>query len=179
MKLKHYRTRDLLRHPFGWIATGGGAGLAPKAPGTMGSIVALVPGYYLWHSVCWAQIAVIVFTFVIGVFAATWVIDKYKIEDPSIVVVDEFVGQWLTLLVPTWLQQQHLIEFQIPTSNLAITLYFLAALIAFRIIDIIKPWPVSWADRELKGGFGAMADDAIAGLAGAVLLALILHWFWP
>ena len=84
-----------------------------------------------------------------------------RIEDPSLVVWDEFVGMWLAL----WLLPR---EWP----------WVLAAFVVFRLFDIWKPWPVRWADRSLKGGFGTMVDDALAGLMafGVLQVALAL---WP
>ena len=67
------------------------------------------------------------------------------IEDPSLVVIDEIAGQLLTLMAAPLTWQ-----------------WYLASFVAFRIFDLAKPWPASWADREVPGGFGAMLDDMIA-----------------
>lgn len=92
-------------------------------------------------------LGVLLLSFAIGVWAANWVIAKTRIEDPSVVVWDEFVGLWLALLLapPGW-----------P--------WMLGGFALFRLFDIWKPWPVSWADRKLHGGFGAMLDDVLAGV---------------
>jgi len=75
------------------------------------------------------------------------------------VVIDEFVGLWLALAAAP-----------------AGWLWALAGFALFRFFDIAKPWPASWADRKLKGGFGAMVDDAFAGLYA--LLALQAGAWW-
>lgn len=151
--------RIVLSHPAGWIACGLGAGLSPWAPGTIGSLVALVPWWFwLRHLEPGLYLAWLALAFALGTWAAGWVIRKSRIEDPSVVVWDEFVGQWLALLLapPGW---------QWP----------LAAFVLFRLFDIWKPWPVRWADRELHGGFGAMLDDVLAGLY-ALLCVQGAYW---
>jgi phosphatidylglycerophosphatase A len=150
--------RVVLTHPLGWIASAFGVGLAPWAPGTFGSLAALLP-WYLWLRELPPSIylAVVALAFALGVVAAHWVIGKTKIEDPSVVVWDEVVGQWLTLFLapPGWF-------------------WPLAGFALFRLFDIWKPWPVRWADRQLHGGFGAMLDDLLAG-AYALLVMQLAH----
>lgn len=151
--------RIVLRHPLGWIASGFGIGLAPKAAGTFGSLAALIP-WWLWlrHLPLSYYAAVLVVAFALGVWASAWVIARTRIEDPGVVVWDEFVGQWIALL---------------PLVLLDVTDDVIIVAVAFglfRLFDIWKPWPVRWVDREVHGGLGAMLDDALAGvLAWAVL----------
>jgi phosphatidylglycerophosphatase A len=154
--------RRMMRNPRGWIAAGFGAGFSPKAPGTVGSIVAIAPWWLWMHGLAPRDYAaVLILAFVVGVWAARWAIRESRIEDPSLVVWDEFVGMWLAL----WLLPR---EWP----------WVLAAFGLFRLFDIWKPWPVRWADRSLKGGFGTMVDDALAGLMafGVLQVALAL---WP
>jgi phosphatidylglycerophosphatase A len=149
----------VLRHPLGWVASGFGVGLAPKAAGTFGSLAALVP-WWLWlrHLPLWQYAIVLVAAFALGVWASAWVIAKTRIEDPGVVVWDEFVGQWIALLPVT------LLEIDPDGVEVAI------AFVLFRLFDIWKPWPVRWADRSVHGGLGAMLDDALAGLMAWVAL---------
>ena len=109
-----------------------------------------------WH----VLLAVITIVFVLGVFAANWVIVKIGIDDPGVVVVDDWIGTWITLLPALMLW---------PALGYAAPLWLecTLAFVAFRITDILKPWPASGADRERHGGFGAMAEDAIAGIYSA------------
>lgn len=96
---------------------------------------------------------VIVLTFLLGTWAIQAVSRERSLGDAGAIVVDEFVGCWLALcLVESW-----------PGA--------IAAVVLFRVLDIAKPGPIGWADRELKGGWGVMADDIIAGvLAGAIVV---------
>jgi len=136
-----------LRRPDTFLATGFGVGLLPKIPGTFGSIL----GALAW----WAFLAGVPFLLKIIVvvamlFIATGVIrstcTSCDVEDDQAIVIDEVAGLWIALLF-------------LP-STLGATI---VGLILFRIFDICKPWPISWADRELKGSFGIMLDDVIAG----------------
>jgi phosphatidylglycerophosphatase A len=176
MPLSAQQRRAVMRHPAGWIASGLGAGLSPVAPGTAGSLVAL-PIYVLLHAthplLPWVAI---VLGFIVGTWAADWVIRRIGIDDPGVVVVDEFVGQWLALALVDAALRQFPAALHAP-STLAL---LLVCFLVFRLCDIAKPWPASWADRALHGGFGAMLDDAFAGVwAGAlaiVALAVAARW---
>ncbi len=144
-------------HPAALIATWFGSGLLPKIPGTWGSLAALPFAAGLaWLGGPWLLLAASVVIFVIGIWASALYASRLGREDPGSVVVDEVAGQWLTL-VPVALAFE----------------YYLPGFLLFRLFDILKPWPVSWADRKIKGGFGIMADDVLAALyAAAALWAL-------
>jgi phosphatidylglycerophosphatase A len=147
-KMPEGTRRALMKHPLGWVAAGFGAGFSPKAPGTVGSAVALLPWYLLMGDLPWPlYVGVLLATFALGCWAAHWVIARTGIDDPGVVVWDEYVGMWIAL-------------FMAPAG----WPWMLGAFAAFRLFDIWKPWPVSWADEKLHGGFGAMLDDALAGV---------------
>ncbi len=146
------------------IATWFGSGRLPGAPGTWGSLAALPCGALLvwlggWPLLLIASIAV----FIIGTWASERYARQLRKKDPSEIVVDEVVGQWLVLL--PWALD--------PFA-------YLLAFAAFRIFDIAKPWPVSWADRQVKGGLGIMLDDVVAG-AYALAVCILIHFAtgWP
>jgi phosphatidylglycerophosphatase A len=151
--------RTLLRHPAGWIASGFGSGLAPVAPGTFGTLAALLPWLALRELALPFYALAVLAAFALGVWASNWVIRTIKVQDPSVVVWDEFVGLWITLAAA-------------PTG----WPWIVAGFALFRLFDIWKPWPVRWADREVKGGLGAMLDDALAGLYALLALQLTAWW---
>ena len=163
MSVSSEQRRVLFGHPAGWIALGFGSGLSPVAPGTAGSLAALVPWLIVrgLHPVAYAVF--LVATFALGVWACNWVVRKTNVEDPSFVVWDEFVGQWIALL---------------PLVVLARSAWWIVAgFILFRIFDIWKPWPVSLADRDVGGGLGVMIDDVVAGAYAAIALGVALVVF--
>lgn len=155
-----YPPAPIRRRPAFWIASGFGSGLAPIAPGTFGTIAALLPWLLLRELTPWHYLAVVFVVFWLGVWATKQVIAGLREEDPGLVVIDEWVGLWLAL-------------FLAPAG----WGWMLAGFVLFRLFDIWKPWPVSWADRRLKGGFGAMFDDALAGLY-ALLALQALAWLF-
>ncbi len=136
------------------IATAGGAGYFPVAPGTVGSAV----GVAIFLLTCsWpvaAQAALILVIAAVGSWAGTVATSHFGRKDPGHVVIDEVAGQLLTLLAigPTW-----------P----GIILGFFV----FRALDIVKPWPARDFER-FPGGYGIMADDLMAGVYGNVVLRL-------
>ncbi len=136
----------LLRNPVHLLAFGFGSGLAPKAPGTFGTLAA-IPLYLLLAQLPLAGYALaLILAFGLGV----WICDKTArdlgVHDHGGIVWDEFVGLWITLFVapPEWW-------------------WIAVGFLLFRFFDIVKPFPISWFDKNVKGGLGIMLDDAIAG----------------
>lgn len=135
------------------LATWFGVGRIPRAPGTWGSVAALPCAWPLAYWGGWPALLVgALAIFLVGWWAAEQYERQSGRHDPKEVVIDEVAGQWLALL-PAGLD---------PVS-------MLAAFILFRLFDILKPWPVSWAEG-LPGGLGVMADDMLAGILAALLL---------
>jgi phosphatidylglycerophosphatase A len=158
VRLDAQQRRAILAHPAGWVASGFGSGLSPFAPGTAGSAAALLPWLAL-RELPWPLFALVVaFAFALGVWASNVVIAKLHIEDPGVIVWDEFVGQWIALAPLPWIAHDWR--------------WIVAAFVLFRTFDIWKPWPVSWADRSIKGGLGVMFDDVLAGACAALMLLI-------
>ncbi len=158
MKLDSAQRRAILSSPAGWIACGFGAGLSPFAPGTAGSAVALIPWFALRGQSAPLYALAIVLAFALGVWASNVVVAQLRIEDPSVIVWDEFVGQWIALAPLLWIASD--------------ARWIIAAFVLFRVFDIWKPWPVSWADRSIKGGLGVMLDDVLAGIYAAIVVVI-------
>jgi len=145
------------------IATWFGCGYAPVAPGTVGSAAAILIAWLLRRHITPLEFGVMgVILAIPGVWAAGVTAREIKSKDPQIVVVDEVVGQWITLAGATALNWHS----------------WLLAFALFRIFDIWKPPPVRQLER-LPGGIGIVADDAMAGVYGALLLltAGLLHLY--
>ena len=130
-----------------WLATCFKIGHLPIAPGTCGSLAAVI-SWWLWLQYLnpLVFIVLIIMIFTIGVFATNIIIDHTAEKDPSRVVIDEVAGQWLGLLM-------------LPDS----VLYIFGAFILFRFLDILKPWPIRQLEQFPKG-WGIMLDDMLAGL---------------
>ncbi|MGC8594976.1 MAG: phosphatidylglycerophosphatase A family protein [Candidatus Kryptoniota bacterium] len=139
------------------VATGLGAGLSPIAPGTAGSLLALIiymiPGF--------EKIEIIVpaiFIFFIGGSYTAGHLERVYGHDPSRVVIDEVVAMWISLLI-------------LPKKFC----FIMAAFVIFRLLDIVKPFPANYFDRK-KGGVNIMLDDVICGVYTNLVLQIIYRW---
>ena len=157
--------RKVFTDPRYLLAYGLGSGLAPRAPGTAGSLVALLLFFPLQSLGSLGYLVVLLLTLIVGVVVSGQVARELELSDPGGIVIDEFVGLWIAL-------------FLLPGP----WYWALGGFGLFRWFDIAKPWPVGWLDRRLKGGLGIMMDDVAAGLyAFAVLQAIafgVARW-WP
>lgn len=151
------------KDPVICFAAGLGTGLVPKMPGTVGSVAALPFWWFLFAELHWlVYLGCLVALFFAGLAAADRAGRVAGQHDDQAIVFDEFVGVWVTL-------------FLVPKAWWALP----AGLLLFRLFDITKPWPVSWADRRLAGAWGVMLDDVLAGVYAAVVLQLSIaaaHW---
>jgi phosphatidylglycerophosphatase A len=138
------------------VATGLGSGYSPLAPGTAGSAVGLALYWPMRGLSPLALLAAIVLVSAVGVAAAARVARRAGQEDPGLVVVDEVAGMWVTL----WL---------LPATPLVALVGF----VAFRAMDVFKPWPARDLER-LPGGWGIMADDLMAGVYANLLVRVLL-----
>lgn len=156
-----FTDKKLLKHPYAWIALGFGTGLAPKAPGTVGSLAAAILWWFIMaNQPLWLQMVVIIVSFELGVRASNWMIARTGVQDPGFIVWDEFIGQWIALLL-------------LPKT----LLWYAVGFALFRLFDIVKRGPVGWADKSFKGGFGVMFDDVLAGIM-AMGVGYIALKFW-
>lgn len=157
-------------HPLGnapWfhviVSTGLGSGFFPGAPGTFAGFIALVIRYALYlillpPTLFGVTFALIIITTFVGVWTSN-VMEKYWGTDPRAVVIDEYVGTWIPLLVAP--SEKHTLLFAI------------IGFVLFRIIDIFKPLGCRWIDQNIKGGWGVMFDDVLAGFYALLLLFVI------
>lgn len=155
----------MLAHPAHAIALGFGSGLAPKAPGTVGSLW----GWLSWlviqnHLSLYGQALLIVVALLVGWWACTVTARHMGVSDPGAIVWDEVIAIWLIyyLILPTGFWGQ------------------LTAFALFRFFDAAKPGPVAWADQLFKGfgprgGWGIIWDDLVAAFCTLLVIAL---WRW-
>ena len=135
------------------LAFGFGSGLSPWAPGTFGTLAA-IPFYLLLRELPLVPyLAIVVFCFFAGCWFCTRASEFLQVHDHSGIVWDEIVGYWLTMVLapPQWW-------------------WIIIGFVLFRIFDIVKPWPVSWADKRVHGGVGIMLDDVLAAVYALVVL---------
>lgn len=144
----------IVSDPYGLLATWFGVGLSPKAPGTVGSIAALpyamLIHYFLGGPMLLLAAAALFF---IGVKISDLYMERFsRTGDPKEVVIDEVAGMFLTLSFIGFTAEGYIFGF-----------------VVFRLFDILKPWPISWADSKVKGGLGVMLDDILAAIATIIV----------
>lgn len=150
--------KTVLTDPVHLLAFGFGTGLSPKAPGTVGTLVAL-PIAWLTLDLGWvSQTAIAVSLMLSGIWICGESARRIGIHDHGGIVWDEIAAMYVTLL------------FAPPDA-----LGWAVAFLLFRFFDIVKPWPIRDLDHRLEGGLGIMLDDVVAALYAVILLAL---WGW-
>ena len=149
-----------LKNPIHFIATLGAIGKLPFAPGTWGSLFACILFIFLSHFVSQIEILII-----ITIFFSIWICEKASSEliekDHKSIVIDELAGMWLALYPAIFYN----------TQDERVT-FAILAFCFFRVFDIFKPFPISYVDKNVKGGLGIVLDDLIAGVfAGLTSIA--------
>ena len=151
--------RDIVLHPIHFLSLGLGSGLSPFAPGTAGTLMAVLLYIPLSMLPLTLYIAVLIVGSLVGIYLCEKTSNKLGGHDHPAIVWDEFLGFWLTMLFA-------------PSGWMWIVVGF----VLFRLFDIWKPWPISVIDHKVKGGFGIMLDDLVAGAYALVVLQL-LHYY--
>ncbi len=147
-----------LKDPVVFIGLGLGSGLAPKAPGTAGTLVA-VPLYLAMQNLSLMWYAVITVGIILsGIWVCSYSAKKLGVHDHPAIVIDEIAGFLITM-------------FAVPAG----WVWLVTGFVLFRFFDAVKPWPISWMDRNLKGGTGIMLDDVAAGLVSLALIHAYLY----
>lgn len=146
-------------NPINFLALGFGSGLARKAPGTFGTLVA-IPVVALLSLMGTTALALFILLGTLGgIYICRFTADKMGVHDHPAIVWDEIVGYAIAMFA---------LPFEWP--------YVLAAFVLFRFFDIVKPWPIGWVDKQLTGGSGIMMDDVLAGVASSVVIHAVLVW---
>lgn len=149
--------KAILANPIHLLAFGFGAGLSPKAPGTVGTVVAVLIYLVLPSMQPVIYAGLILLSFVFGIWICGKTSEDLGVHDHGGIVWDEFVGYWITM-------------FMAPSGLFWVLLGFGL----FRLLDIFKPWPIKWADKELAGGLGIMLDDVLAGIMAALCMQAVV-----
>lgn len=147
------------RNPVHFLAFGLGSGASPIAPGTAGTLVAVLIYLLLPAMDVVTYSAFVIASFVLGVWLCGKTACDLGVHDHGGIVWDEFTGFWLTMLLapPGWL-------------------FVILGFLLFRFFDVVKPWPIGWVDRHVHGGVGIMMDDVLAGVMAMISLQLLAVW---
>jgi phosphatidylglycerophosphatase A len=160
---KQIRSRVSLLNPVHFLAFGFGSGLAAKMPGTFGTLAALPLVVLLSHFSSFSvYLTVTILVCVLGIWICGKTAEDMGVHDDSSIVWDEVAGMLITMLAVPLSWQTVLVGFML-----------------FRFFDILKPWPISYLDKHVHGGFGIMIDDVLAGLfaLAGIQFGLVMGWF--
>ena len=151
---KNSALRSVWRNPIHFLAFGFGSGTLPVAPGTFGTVVAIPLYLWLLPLSLWGYLAVVLVMTAAGIWLCDVTSRDLGVHDHAGIVWDEIVGYLITMIAapPGWM-------------------WIVAGFVLFRFFDILKPWPIGWADRRVQGGLGIMLDDVLA----AIYAWLVLH----
>ncbi|MES2729608.1 MAG: phosphatidylglycerophosphatase A [Pseudomonadota bacterium] len=148
-----------LNHPATWIATWGGAGFLRPGPGTWGTVFATPVALAIITTGGTLALAIAtLFIILAGVWSTTVLQHRLGIADDGRIVIDEVAGISIALLM-------------IPLTPWTI----IAAIVLFRMLDILKPGPIGWLDRNIKGAWGVIADDLLAGFVTGLMIAGFMY----
>lgn len=148
-----------LSNPWHFLALGFGSGLAPFMPGTFGTLAALPFVFLLPLLPVSGQVALVLAVSLIGIYICEVASRDMGVHDHSAIVWDEVAGMMITM-----------IAIPLSITNLAV------GFVVFRLFDILKPWPISYFDRQVHGGLGIMLDDIIAGVLSLLTMQALLHY---
>lgn len=153
---KQIRSRISLLNPVHFLALGFGSGLAAKMPGTMGTLASLPLVVLLSLNASFSTYVIVtLLVCIVGIWICGKTAEDMRVHDDSSIVWDEVAGMLITMLA-------------VPLSWQTLLIGFLL----FRFFDILKPWPISYLDKHVHGGFGIMIDDVLAGLFALGILHL-------
>jgi len=155
--MKNSVSHVVLQNPIHIFSFGFGAGLSPVAPGTVGTLIAIPIFLLLTTFSPIIYLLFVIILFFAGCWASAITADALKVHDHPGIVIDEIVGYLITMIF-------------VPATWYWVVLGFLL----FRLFDIWKPWPVSIADKQLKGGLGIMLDDVLAALYSLLSLHIVI-----
>lgn len=142
-----------------FLASGFYTGYFPVAPGTIGSLVGILACFILQDVPFTTYVIVVILTLIAGIYISGEAEKIYQTKDSSHIVIDEIAGIFFTFIyLPKGIS------------------FLLAGFVAFRFFDILKPFPIRLIDEKIKGGWGIMFDDVLAGIYANILIRLIGWW---
>ena len=155
---QHRLSAQSLSGTANFIALGAGLGLAPKAPGTFGTLLG-IPLLFLMPGNLMLYLVVVALLFVLGVWCCDVCAKNLGVHDHPGIVWDEVVGYLITMIA-------------VPKTFLWVVVGF----IVFRFFDILKPWPIGWVDKHVGGGLGIMLDDVLAAVFSLIVIQIMLYF---
>ena len=148
-----------LRNPVILLAVGFGSGLSPWAPGTAGTVVGVLLYLLMQGLPLVSYLLITACLFIGGIWICTYTAERLGVHDHPSIVIDEIVGYLVTMVAA-------------PEGWLPVVIGFLL----FRLLDALKPWPISWFDRAITGGLGIMLDDVVAGVIALAIIQGLIYF---
>lgn len=158
-------------HPAYILATWFYSGKAPKAPGTFGSL-ATIPFFFIFlysNPTILSAAIICVVIFIVGVWSSNVYMASLGKHDPGEIVIDETIGQFMTLSYAFYLFGEFNLDSYSPILIIILTTLSFGL---FRLFDIVKPFPIASFDKKLKGGIGVMFDDVLAAIYAIIVIHL-------
>ena len=153
-----------------FLSTFFGCGYLTKIPGTVTSAIAVVFIYIAYEILGYDDLKFSIIFFILLFFYSFYAVkdseSEFKNKDPRQIVIDEVLGQAMPLILIVYISSKNLI-------NIPVEIYYLLSFILFRFFDIVKPFPVSYFDKQHKNFFGIIMDDIMAGLYTMLIIYLI------
>ena len=147
-----------------------GYGYLTKVPGTVASVVTTIFIYIAYEIIGYSDLKISIILFVFLFFYSFYAVkdseSEFNNQDPRQIVIDEVLGQSMPLILLLYLNQTNQI-------SLSVEIYYILSFMLFRLFDILKPFPVSYFDKNHKNYFGIIMDDIMAGLYSMILIYII------
>ena len=155
-----------------WLGIGLGSGLPKRAPGTWGTVGGLIAAIPLMMLGFVPFLIITIIASVVGIWICGRTSDLMGVHDDPHIVWDEWAGMWITLLPFSYIGFNQLARI----DGLKIDwIIIIVAFILFRFFDILKPFPINWADKKVSGGLGIMLDDILAGIMSVIVMLLLSY----
>lgn len=155
-----------------WLGIGLGSGLPKRAPGTWGTVGGLIVAIPLMRLGFVPFLIITILASIVGIWICGRTSDLMRVHDDPHIVWDEWAGMWITLLPFAFIGFDQLADIDGFKLDWIV---ILVAFILFRVFDILKPFPIGWADKKVSGGLGIMLDDILAGLMAIMVMAVVSY----
>lgn len=152
---------SIWRNPKNFLAVGFGAGASPIMPGTMGTFIGMLFFMTLSEASLWNYLLITLVAFIVGIWLCGSTARDFNEHDHPGIVWDEIVGYLVAMIG---------LPFSLP--------WMFAGFFLFRAFDIFKPWPIKFLDNYVKGGFGIMVDDLVAGVYTLIVMQFVAWTFF-
>ncbi len=139
-------------------------GYFPFAPGTFGSLIFVIPLFFLSFYSIYFNLILFILLFIVSAYSIDYYMKILKKEDPKEIVIDEFLGLMIAFIMLRLVDKNYTLK-----AEFLFLIFFF-----FRFFDIYKPYPISYIDNNIKSGFGVILDDVVAGIFTSVAILIVM-----